>query len=552
MKPTSMPATTAPDAIAAESFSVADCRTMDLTKITDARGNLTFIEAQRHVPFDIKRVYYLYDVPAGSSRAGHAHKDLFQLLIPISGSFDIHLDDGFEKRSVHMNRPYTGLLVTPMIWRVIDNFSSGCVCVVLCSAPYDEADYYREYDGFLAEAKASRSTMAISSVKKTPCPPASSQPVTVPFLDLKHIHKEISGELINAFASVLHDGGYILGQAVEQFERSFAAYQQTKYCIGVGNGLDAITLTLRALGVGQGDDVLVPSNTFIATWLAVDHVGARCVPVEPDPQTHLITAQTVRNALTPKTKAVIPVHLYGQLVAMEEIQKLCKEKGLFLIEDAAQAHGAERNGRRAGTFGNAATFSFYPGKNLGGLGDGGAITTDDDKLAATLRSLRNYGSSQKYIHDEMGYNSRLDTVQAAILQSKLPYLDKWNERRQQIAEIYLRELAAAPGLILPQVMKDNKPVWHLFVVRHAQREQVRMKLEAAGVQTLIHYPVPPHLQKAYASQAKSFGPLPISEQLGQEVFSLPMGPHLSDEQALYTAQQLTKICRELKTSPTGN
>lgn len=367
---------------------------------------------------------------------------------------------------------------------------------------------------------------------------------TVPFLDLQQTNTDMSEELVQAFSEFLQSGTYILGEAVASFENAFAKYQQTEYCVGVGNGLDAISLTLRALGIGPGDDVLVPSNTFIATWLAVSHVGARPVPVEPDASTHNITAGAIEKALTPATKAVIVVHLYGQLAVMEPIEELARKKKLFLIEDAAQAHGAEYKGKRAGTFGDAAAFSFYPGKNLGALGDAGAICTNDEQLASKLRTLRNYGSSQKYVHMDQGFNSRLDTLQAAILSKKLVKLDEWNARRKEIAAEYLNQLQSAHGLTLPGVAADCESVWHLFVVRHAQREKLRQLLDEAGVQTLIHYPIPPHQQEAYSADA--YAPLPVAEQLATEVFSLPIGPHLSSEQVKHIIQSVITACQTLQ------
>jgi dTDP-4-amino-4,6-dideoxygalactose transaminase len=367
----------------------------------------------------------------------------------------------------------------------------------------------------------------------------------VPFLDLACIHKQMAAELTDAFAGILAGGAYILGEPLERFENEFAIYQNTRYCVGVGNGLEALSLSLRALGVGPQDDVLVPANTFIATWLAVSQVGARPVPVEPDPDTHLVDAAALRKAQTAATKAVIVVHLYGQPAKMDDIVDFCKSEGLFLVEDAAQAHGAEFKGRRVGSFGEAGAFSFYPGKNLGALGDAGAVTTNSESLADALRLLRNYGSAVKYIHEKQGFNSRLDALQAAILSVKLKYLDAGNERRREIAQKYFSGLKAACGLKLPAVVEGAKHVFHLFVVRHRRRDELQKQLSEAGIQTIIHYPLPPHLQNAYRGNSYDCGPLPVAEQLAGEVLSLPMGPHLTDEQVDYTIAQVMRICNEL-------
>lgn len=350
----------------------------------------------------------------------------------------------------------------------------------------------------------------------------------IPFLDLKLVNLRQHDAFQGALDRVLSSGWLILGQETERFEQEFAAYCGTRHAVGVANGLDALHLVLRAWGIGAGDEVIVPSNTYIATWLAVTHVGATPVPVEPATATCNIDPGRVEAAITPRTRAIVAVHLYGQTARMAPLMELARRRGLKVLEDAAQAHGARFNGRRAGSLGHAAAFSFYPGKNLGALGDGGAVTTDDDNLAQQLRALRNYGSSLKYHNDVVGYNSRLDELQSAFLRAKLPLLDADNERRRAIAAVYLRELAGLPGLVLPHVLPECEPVWHLFVVRHPRREDLARLLGEAGIGTMIHYPVPPHLQPAYAALGLGVGALPISEALHREVLSLPMGPTQSD------------------------
>jgi dTDP-4-amino-4,6-dideoxygalactose transaminase len=363
----------------------------------------------------------------------------------------------------------------------------------------------------------------------------------VPFLDLKAPYAELRDELDAAYRRVMESGRFIMGDELQAFETAFAAYCGTKHCVGVGNGLEALHLILRALGVGPGDEVIVPSNTYIATWLAVSYAGAKPVPVEPDPHTHNLDPERVQDAITPQTKAMIPVDLYGQCADMDPLRELASRYGLKVIEDAAQAHGAEYKSRRAGSLSDAAAFSFYPGKNLGALGDGGAVVTNDDALADTVRVLRNYGSREKYYNETKGYNSRLDELQAALLRVKLSKLDEWNQRRKHVAARYLRELEGAGGVRLPRVPSWADPVWHLFVVQHSNRERLQSHLSAAGVGTLIHYPKPPHLQEAYAELGYSRGTFPIAEQMADEVLSLPIGPHLSDDDVDFVISQVASF-----------
>jgi dTDP-4-amino-4,6-dideoxygalactose transaminase len=363
----------------------------------------------------------------------------------------------------------------------------------------------------------------------------------VPFLDLKAPYAELRDELDAAYRRVMESGWFIMGDELRAFETEFAAYCGAKHCVGVGNGLEALHLILRGLGVGPGDEVIVPSNTYIATWLAVSYAGAKPVPVEPDPDTHNLDPERVHDAITPRTKAMIPVHLYGQCADMDPLRGLAASYGVKVIEDAAQAHGAEYKGRRAGSLGDAAAFSFYPGKNLGALGDAGAVVTNDDVLADAVRVLRNYGSREKYYNETKGYNSRLDELQAALLRVKMSKLDEWNERRKHVAERYLRELEGAGGVRLPRVPAWADPVWHLFVVQHPDRTRLQSHLTAAGVGTLIHYPKPPHLQEAYAELGYSRGAFPIAEQMADEVLSIPIGPHMSDADVDYVISQVASF-----------
>jgi dTDP-4-amino-4,6-dideoxygalactose transaminase len=350
----------------------------------------------------------------------------------------------------------------------------------------------------------------------------------IPFLDLKAINLAREAELKAAFDRVLHSGWYILGSEVKAFEQEFAAYCGVEHAIGVSNGLDALHLILRAYGVGPGDEVIVPSNTYIATWLAATYVGATPVPVEPVEGTYNMDPDRIEAAITPRTRAIIPVHLYGQAVEMDAIMDIAARHGLKVIEDGAQAHGALYKGRRVGNLGHAAGFSFYPGKNLGALGDAGAVTTNDRELADKLRVLLNYGSRVKYHNEEVGFNCRLDELQAALLRVKLPHLDSETERRRAIAARYQQGLAGT-ALVLPETAPGCDHVWHLYVVRTAQRESLQAALSARGISTMIHYPIPPHLQPAYASLGYQRGAFAVAERIHEQVLSLPMGPTMSDD-----------------------
>ena len=363
-----------------------------------------------------------------------------------------------------------------------------------------------------------------------------------PFLDLQSINAQYRAELIEACTRVIDSGWYIGGSELSQFEQEFAAFCGSAHCIGVANGLDALILTLRAwLELGRlqpGDEVIVPANTYIASILAISANGLTPVLVEPDAASFNISPANARTAITAKTRAILPVHLYGQLADMPAIMALAREHGLLVLEDAAQAHGAAIVGKRAGSWGDAAGFSFYPGKNLGALGDAGAITTQDAELAQTLRALRNYGSHEKYKNLFKGVNSRLDAIQAAMLRVKLSKLELETQHRRSIAAIYLQNIHH-PAVQLPQVASPEQHVWHLFVIRTGQRTALQQHLAAQGIQTLIHYPIPPHQQQAYAEwNAQSY---PLTEAMHQEVLSLPMGPTLSEGEALQVAEMVNSF-----------
>jgi dTDP-4-amino-4,6-dideoxygalactose transaminase len=353
--------------------------------------------------------------------------------------------------------------------------------------------------------------------------------VTIPFLDVGATYRELKGEVDAAVARVLASGEYILGAEVEAFEGEWAAFCGARHAVGVADGLDALQLALRAMDVGPGDEVIVPSHTYIATWLAVSQCGATPVPVEPVAATCNLDPDRLEAAITPRTRVILPVHLYGQPADLDPILAVAHRHGLRVLEDAAQAHGARYQGQRIGAHGDVVAWSFYPGKNLGAFGDGGAVTTNDAQLADRIRVLRNYGSRVKYRNEVAGVNSRLDPIQAAILRVKLSRLDEWNHRRGAVAAVYQEQLAGT-GLTLPHVPQWATPAWHLYVVRTPHRDRLQQALHEAGVGTVIHYPIPPHAQQAYQGTAVAAARLPLAEQLAHEVLSLPMGPHLSREQ----------------------
>ena len=351
----------------------------------------------------------------------------------------------------------------------------------------------------------------------------------IPFLDLKAPHVELSEEINCAIQRVVDSGWYVLGPEVEAFESEYSEYCGSKFCVGVANGLDALHLALLAMDVGPGDEVIVPSNTYIATWLAVSRSGAIPVPVEPDLDTMNIDPCRIEAAVTPRTKVILPVHLYGHPAELGPILDIANRYGLRVLEDGAQAHGARYMGQRIGCHGSAVAWSFYPGKNLGAIGDAGAVTTNDPVIADRIRVLRNYGSRVKYMNEVQGFNSRLDPIQAAVLRVKLRHLDAWNERRARLASEYEAGLHRLP-IVLPHTADWGAPVWHLYVVRHSDRAGLQEHLRQSGIGTLIHYPVPPHRQGAYRNLALMEDEFPLANRIAEEALSLPIGPHLSVEE----------------------
>lgn len=373
--------------------------------------------------------------------------------------------------------------------------------------------------------------------------------MTIPFLDLKLSYLELKEELDAAYHRVMDSGWYLLGEELGAFEKEFAEYCETEHCIGVANGLDALHLILRAMDIGAGDEVIVPSNTFIATWLAVSYAGATPVPVEPDPITYNLDPERIEAAVNHRTKAIMPVHLYGQPADMDAINGIAMRHGLRVIEDSAQAQGARYKGRRAGSLGDAAGHSFYPGKNLGAFADAGAVTTNDPELADRVRTLRNYGSRQKYQYETLGINSRMDELQAAFLRVKLSKLDAWNARRRRIAEQYSLALPVLNHqLVCPCVPAWAEPAWHLYVIQHPERDALQKILSDGGIGTLIHYPVPPHISPAYAMMGKGPGSYPCAEQLSGTVLSLPMGPHMDIESVAVISKKVRDAITACRTT----
>jgi dTDP-4-amino-4,6-dideoxygalactose transaminase len=362
----------------------------------------------------------------------------------------------------------------------------------------------------------------------------------IPLVDLKAQHRQIADEVLAGFARVCDATAFILGEDVEAFERRFADFCGVRHCVGVANGTDALELALRAVGLGAGDEVILPANTFVATAEAVVRAGATPVLVDCEPRYHLIDVAQVADRIGPRTKAVMPVHLYGQIAPMEQLAEVLAGSDVVLIEDAAQAQGAKRHGRLAGSFGIAAGTSFYPGKNLGAYGDAGAVVTDSDEVAQHLRALRNHGGRAKYEHATIGVNSRLDTLQAVVLNAKLPLLDGWNAARRRAAAGYDELLTDLPGVRLPATLPGNLHAWHLYVVRVPHRDEVLGKLSAAGVGAGIHYPTPVHLTEAFSWLGHARGDFPVAEQAAGEILSLPLFAEITARQQEHVADELWK------------
>jgi dTDP-4-amino-4,6-dideoxygalactose transaminase len=365
--------------------------------------------------------------------------------------------------------------------------------------------------------------------------------MNITFLSFGPQHDPIREVVMSALGRVYDSYWYVMGQTVRDFETAYANFSGAAHCVGVANGLDALYLALLALGIGPGDEVIGPSNTYIATWLAVSYVGATLVPVEPDPATYNLDPRRLEAAITPRTRAIMPVHLHGQACEMTVIMDIAQRRSSFVIEDNVQAQGARADEELTGSFGHANGTSFYPGKNLGALGDAGAVTTNDEALAQKIQTLHNYGSQQKYYNDILGYNSRLDESQAAAMSVKLKYLPEWTRQRQQVARWYDEQLGGIDDLQLPGTAHGSTHVFHLYVVRTSRRDALQQHLTASGVGTLIHYPVPPHLQQAYAHMGIAKGTYPIAEELADTSLSLPMWPGMTEEHVATVAASIRSV-----------
>ena len=515
-----------PQAIAtAEAASPAEgapdlVRLVELQTIPMPNGILGVAEVASHIGFPVHRAYYIRDVPAGQSRGAHGHRALRQCFLCLRGSVNLSISKHRRTQTVHLSRPSQAAVVQAGCWRDLSDFSEDSVIIVLASDEYDEADYIRSYDDFVRWDNG-------------------DEPVTaVPYLDLRRTSQTLGAELELAMRRVVKSGNFIGGPEVAAFEADFAAYCGAGQMVGLGNGLDALSIALRAWGVGPGDEVIVPAHTFVATALAVDEVGATAVPVDVEADTGLMDMRQVAAAITTATRAIVPVHLYGHPADMDGLAAAIAGRDIRILEDAAQAHGARYRGRRCGALGDAAAFSFYPTKNLGALGDGGGLVTGDPAFAERVRTIANYGAREKYRHEVAGRNSRLDPLQAAVLAAKLEHLDGWNARRSQLALRYFLGLADVRGLDLPAVRAWAEPVWHVFAVRvPGVRDALAAFLAERGVGTNIHYPTPVHLQPCYAGRWAA-GQFPVAEALAGSLLSLPLDPTHTDREIDFVVAQV--------------
>jgi dTDP-3-amino-3,4,6-trideoxy-alpha-D-glucose transaminase len=496
---------------------------VELQTIPMPNGILGVAEVSKHIGFPIHRAYYIRDVPTGEGRGSHGHRALRQCFLCLRGSVRLSISKAGRTETIELNRPSQAAVVPAGCWRDLSDFSHDSVIIVLASDEYDEADYIRKYEDFLLWE-------------------AGDEPVTsTPYLDLRRTSQIVGAEMELAMRRVLRSGRLIGGEEVAAFEARFAAYCGAHHMVGLGNGLDALVIALRAWNIGPGDEVIVPAHTFVATALAVDEVGATPVLVDVEADTGLMDVGLVEAAITERTRAIVPVHLYGQPVDMDRLAAVVGGRNIKVLEDACQAHGARYKGRRCGSLGDAAAFSFYPTKNLGALGDGGALVTRDAATAARVRRIANYGSDVKYRHEELGRNSRLDPIQAAVLGVKLDHLDAWNARRGEIALRYFLGLTEVREIDLPAVRSWAHPVWHVFPIRvPGKRDALEAFLEANGVGTNIHYPTPIHRQPCYAGRWPDAA-FPVAEALSQSLLSLPLDPTHTDQEIDFVIRRVREF-----------
>jgi dTDP-4-amino-4,6-dideoxygalactose transaminase/dTDP-4-dehydrorhamnose 3,5-epimerase-like enzyme len=496
-------------------LTVKGAKVLTLPTFRDRRGCLSFAEYESHLPWVPKRFFTITGVPQNELRGYHAHKSVKQFLVCLAGQVSVLVDDGTARETVVLDSPGEGLLLEPMVWSSQSYVNVGCVLLVLCSEKHNPNGYVHDYSQFLSLVAQD---VAITDV--------------VPFLNVKAAAVCSESELRNAFERVLESGQFVGGAEVSLFEREWADYCRSSYCVGVGSGLAALHLMLLAAGIQEGDEVIVPANTYIATLLAVSMTGARCVLVEPRKETRVMDESLLDGAFTCKTRAVLSCDLYGTPVDYKAISEWARKKGVFFFSDAAQSHGALYHGTVVGSDSlcDGTCFSFYPSKNLGALGEAGAITTPHKNIAERVQLLRNYGSRVRYLNEEKGFNERLDPLQAAFLRVKLKKLDELNARRSMIADLYHQAFQNLPWITLPTVHKDFSSNHHLFVVACEKRDLLQSHLKDNAIESMVHYPVPPHLSQAYKEfQGCLF---PITEELSRTVLSLPICPFLTKEQVL--------------------
>jgi dTDP-3-amino-3,4,6-trideoxy-alpha-D-glucose transaminase len=504
-------------------------RLVDLQIIDSPSGTLGVADAAKHIGFPVLRTYFLTGVPDGGGRGGHGHKALRQCFVCLRGQVTIAVSRRGETLTARLTDFAQGLVVDAGCWRDLFDFSPDALVLVLASQPYDEADYIRDYADFLAWET---------------CAPSGP----VPFTDLTRQAPRLESAVAFAVSEVMRTGIYIGGPFLAAFEGEFATYCEARHAVGVGNGLDALALVLAAWNIGPGDEVIVPAHTFVATALAVDKVGATPILIDVEADTGLLDPQLLDAAIGPRTRAVIPVHLYGQVADVDAIQTVIGARDIKILEDACQAHGATYKSRRAGSLGDAAAFSFYPTKNLGALGDGGAVVTDDAQLAAAVRRLANYGSVKKYEHEVIGSNSRLDPLQAAVLSAKLPALDEMNARRRAIAGLYQDWLANLDDVLLPVVKLHGESVWHVFAIRCPGRRDALLRyLTERGIGANIHYPAAIHQQPCYAKRWPEAA-FPVAEAWARDTLSLPLDASHSDAEILAVASAVADFCATPKLS----
>lgn len=477
----------------------------------DRRGVLSFAEYETHLPWIPKRFFTITQVPLKEVRGYHAHKTVKQLLVCVAGKVAVFVDNGKERQTVTLDSPRRGLSLDNMIWSSQSYLEPGSVLLVLCSAKHVAEGYIHDYASFMQQVNQ----------------PLAVSPIKVPFLDVKASALHVEASLRTAFERVLDSGQFVGGPEVEDFEQDWARYCKSSYCVGVGSGLAALHLLLRAANIGPGHEVLVPANTYIATFLAVSMTGAKCVLVEPRKETRLIDPSLLVQHVTERTRAILSCDLYGAPVDYTAIREFARRHQLLFFSDAAQSHGASFKGS---ILCDGTCFSFYPSKNLGALGEAGAVVTANKELAERVRLLRNYGSRVRYYNEEKGVNERLDPLQAAFLRAKLPHLDQLNARRTEIALKYRAAFSSLPWLGLSVLHEGGLSSNHLFVITCQQRNALQEHLKAHNVETAIHYPIPPHLSGAYSDLGLGQGSFPVTEELAATVLSLPICPFLSSAQ----------------------